>query len=189
MKLLIRKLNKNQAGLTLIELMIALAITGIVTAAVTVLTFQIFDGEARANNHMDAINRVQNAGRQVSRDASMAQSVVWVGESDPDGFPITLAWNKWGTGPADSESHEVIYSIEGNQLKREHYINDTLEDTLIFQYIIGTDPDEPGVPVTYCERDPSTNQLTFTLTAMAGSGSQQVSETRQYTAIPRPIML
>jgi hypothetical protein len=153
------------------------------------LTFQIFDGEARANNHMDAINRVQNAGRQVSRDASMAQSVVWVGEADSDGFPITLAWTKWGLGLEDSESHEVTYSIEGNQLKREHYIDDTLNDTLIFQYIIGTHPDNPGVPITYCERDSETNQLTFTLTAVAGAGSQQVSETRQYKTIPRPIML
>jgi prepilin-type N-terminal cleavage/methylation domain-containing protein len=186
MKSLIRKLNKNQAGLTLIELMIALAITGVITAAVTMLTFQIFDGEARANNHMDAINRVQNAGRQVSRDASMAQAVQRT--DDDDGFPLTLTWSDWET----NETLNVVYSISNNELLREYYIGEidgSPDISYPLEYIIGTDPDEPGVPVTYCQRDPETNQLTFTLTAVAGIGAQQVSETRQYTAIPRPIML
>jgi prepilin-type N-terminal cleavage/methylation domain-containing protein len=186
MRQLIRKITKNQAGLTLIELMIALAITGIVTAAVTILTFQVLDGQARANNHMDAINRVQNAGRLISHDASMAQAVQRT--DDDDGFPLTLTWSDW----EDNETHNVVYSIDNNQLLREYYIGDIdglPDNSYPLEYVIGAYPDNPGVPVTYCQRDPTTNELTFTLTAVAGIGSQQVSETRQYKTIPRPIML
>jgi prepilin-type N-terminal cleavage/methylation domain-containing protein len=186
MKQLLRRITKNQAGLTLIELMIALAITGIVTAAVTMLTFQVLDSQARANNHMDAINRVQNAGRLISQDASMAQVVLRT--NDDDGFPLTLTWTDW----ADNEVHNVVYSIDNNQLLREYYVGDvdgSPDNSYPLQYVIGAQPDNPTVPVTYCQRDPTTNELTFTLTAIAGIGSQQVSETRQYKTIPRPIML
>jgi prepilin-type N-terminal cleavage/methylation domain-containing protein len=186
MKQLLRGITKNQAGLTLIELMIALAITGIITAAVTMLTFQVLDGQARANNHMDAINRVQNAGRLMSQDASMAQVVQRT--DDEDGFPLTLTWTEW----EDNETHSVVYSIDNNQLLREYYVGEIdgfPDNSYPLQYIIGTHPDNPGVPVTYCQRDPITNELTFNLTAVAGIGSQQVSETRQYKTIPRPTMI
>jgi hypothetical protein len=143
------------------------------------LIFQVFDGEARANNQMDAISRVQNAGRQVSRDAGMAQSVLLT--ADEDGFPLTLTWTEW----EDNDSHQVVYSIENNNLKREHIINGNPDESYIFEYIIGDDPDTEEM-VTYCERDLATNQLVFTLTASAGVGSQRISETRVYQTIPRP---
>jgi prepilin-type N-terminal cleavage/methylation domain-containing protein len=177
----LKKIFRNQVGFTLIELMIALAITGIITATATFITFQVFDGEARSNNHMDAISRVQNVGRQISRDAGMAQSVLLT--ADEDGFPITLVWNEW----ENNDSHQVVYSIEDNNLERVHTINGSLAETYVFEYIIGDDPDS-GALVTYCERDPATNQLIFTLTATAGIGSQRVSETRVYQVIPRPSM-
>jgi prepilin-type N-terminal cleavage/methylation domain-containing protein len=175
----LRKIARNQVGFTLIELMIALTITTIVTGACALIIFQVFNGEARANNQMDAISRVQNAGRQISLDASMAQSVSLT--ADEDGFPLTLAWTEW----ANNNRHQVIYSIENNTLKRVHIINGNLADSYIFEYIISIDPDTEEL-VTYCERDPATNQLIFTLTASAGVGSQRISETRVYQAIPRP---
>ncbi|MCX6011632.1 MAG: prepilin-type N-terminal cleavage/methylation domain-containing protein [Chloroflexi bacterium] len=174
----LRKIIKNQVGFTLIELMIALAITGIVTGACTMLIFQVFDGEARSNNHMDAISRVQNVGRQVSRDAGMAQRVEET--NDEDGFPLYLSWTEW----EDNETHEVVYSIEDNKLIRE-YSSDEGDVTYTFEYIISIDPDT-GELKTFCERDPTTNQLTFTLTATAGAGSQRISETREYKTVPRP---
>ncbi len=177
----LKKIIRNQVGLTLIELIIALAITGIVTGATTYIVFQVFDGEARSNNHMDAISRVQNVGREVSRDAGMAQIVSLT--DDEDGFPLTLVWSEW----EDNDTHQVVYTIEDNNLKRVHTINGSPSETYTFEYIIGNDPDS-GALVTYCERDPATNQLVFTLTATAGFGSQRISETRVYQTAPRPSM-
>jgi prepilin-type N-terminal cleavage/methylation domain-containing protein len=159
----LKSIAKSQVGLTLIELLIALAITGIIMGTATAITFQVFDGEARANNHLDALSRVQNAGREISRDVGMAQLVDW-----PEGYIIKLTWYGWD----DDKTHRVDYSLENNELKREHYINESLESSYIFEYI-------------FCELDPE-DGFTFILTATVGVGSQQVSETRVYSVTPRP---
>jgi prepilin-type N-terminal cleavage/methylation domain-containing protein len=170
----LKAIMKNQVGLTLIELMIALAITGIITATVTMLTFQVFDGEARANNQLDAISRVQNAGREISRDAAMAQSVIWT--DDADGLPLTLTWTDWEA----SETHTVVYSIVENNLRKVHS-SDSGDVEYTFEYIISVDPDTEELVTFFDHTD-----FTFTLTATAGIGGQRVSETREYKTAPRP---
>jgi prepilin-type N-terminal cleavage/methylation domain-containing protein len=164
----LKTMVKSQVGLTLIELLIALAITGIITGTVTMITFQVFDGEARANNHLDALSRVQNAGREISRDAGMAQIVDW-----PEGYIIRLTWYGW----EDDKTHRVDYSIENDELKREYYTASdpggiyNLESSYIFEYV-------------NCELNPG--ELDFVLTATVGIGSQQASEQRVYSVTPRP---
>jgi prepilin-type N-terminal cleavage/methylation domain-containing protein len=160
----LKSIVKGQVGLTLIELLIALAITGIITGTVTMITFQVFDGEARANNHLDALSRVQNAGREISRDAGMAQIVEW-----PEGYIVRLIWYGW----EDNNTNRVDYSLDNDELKREHYIDDSLQSTYIFEFVS-------------CELDPDSYGLTFILTATVGVGSQQVSESRVYSVTPRP---
>ena len=167
----------KQAGLTLIELVIALAITGIITASTTMVVFQVFDGEARANNHLDAISRVQNAGREISRDASMAQAIIPPEEGDADGLPLTMVWSEWEN---DAE-HQAEYFIEENVLKRKHYLNGDETETYTFEYIISIDPDTEEL-VTFFDDD----TFTFTLTASVGIGSQRISTTREYRTAPRP---
>jgi prepilin-type N-terminal cleavage/methylation domain-containing protein len=160
----LKSIIKGQVGLTLIELMIALAITGIITGTATMITFQVFDGETRANNHLDALSRVQNAGREISRDAGMAQIVEW-----PEGYIIRLIWYGWD----DNQTHRVDYSLENNELKREHFINDSLDSSYVFEYVS-------------CELDPEADGIAFVITATVGIGSQQVSENRVYSVTPRP---
>lgn len=160
----LKSMVKSQVGLTLIELLIALAITGIITGTATMITFQVFDGEARANNHLDALSRVQNAGREISRDGGMAQIVEW-----PEGYIIRLTWYGW----EDEQTHQVDYSLEDNELKREYYINGSLDSEYIFEYV-------------FCELDPEAEGIAFILTATVGAGSQQVSEARVYNVTPRP---
>lgn len=178
-----RFINKNQVGLTLIELLIALVIATIITSTTGMVIFQIFDGEARSSNHVDAITRVQNAGSRISTDAGMAQS--WDTNDNP-ATPelelLTLTWTEW----EDSEVHTVVYRVVDNELQRVHSSNagDEIYD---FEYIYYTDPDDPGNIITFCEPDPeNANQLNFTLTAVVGVGSQQERETRVYEVTPRP---
>lgn len=173
----LKAIIKKQAGLTFIELIIVLAIAGIITASSTMIVFQIFDGEAHANNHLDAISRVQNAGREISRDASMAQAIIPPEEGDADGLPLTMVWTEWDS----NAEHQAQYFIEDNVLKRRHYLNGEETETYTFEYIISIDPDTEEL-VTFFDHD----TFTFTLTATAGIGSQRVSETREYRTVPRP---
>lgn len=172
-------INRNQTGFTLMEILVALAITGIIVSTVTLVLFQVFDGEARANNHIDAISRAQDAGRYISQDAGMAQIVERT--EDEDGFPLTLTWTRWD----NNQTYEIVYSIVDNRLQREEYINGVLNTTLVFEHIIGTDGEELKTYLNPPDADDD-YKLSFTITAIVGVGSQQVSETRTYEAIPRP---
>ena len=172
-------INKNQLGFTLIELMLAIAISGVITGAVTTTIFQVVTGSLRTNNHMTMVRQVQNAGYWVSHDVQMAQNVALADESvdDPDGtrFPLTLSWTEWGS----NEVHQVVYSLlADNKFQRSHSINGTTEASIIAEFI------DPDPEKTKCEF--TNGALTFTVTATVGSGLQGQSETRIYEIVPRP---
>lgn len=178
----LRLINKNQTGITLLELLLAVAIAVIVTSTTVMVVFQVFDGEARSSNHVDAISRVQNAGCQVSYDAGMAQS--WNNEDDPATSELellTMTWTEWES----NDVYKVAYSVADNELQRKIYINEGLDATYVFEYIYYTHPDT-GELITNCVWDEDKLTIVFTLTAVVGVGSQQEIETRIYEVTPRP---
>ena len=109
---LIKRMNKNQKGFTLLEMTLAILIGAIIAGGITATIFQVVMGSGRTNNHMIAVRQVQSAGYWVSHDAQMAQSVV--AARDADGFPLTLSWTDW-----DGTLITVTYTIEGGELKRK----------------------------------------------------------------------
>jgi prepilin-type N-terminal cleavage/methylation domain-containing protein len=161
-----KKLNKGQSGFTLIELMIAIGIAGLITAGITFAIMQLLTINTRASNHMVAVRQVQQAGKEVSKDALQAQNVTCGVDC---GFPLTLAWKDW-----EGSVNQVTYTItEDNELLRSHNIT---EDRVIAQYI------DPNCVHTSCVLNAATKVLTFTVTATVGTES----ETRIYEVEPRP---
>lgn len=166
-------INKNQKGATLVELLIVIAISGIISSAASMTIFQVFNGSARSSNHMTAIKQVQNAGYWVSHDAQMAQSTNATGAT---GFPLTLTWTDWS-----GNEHQAVYSLVNmsgglKRLERTYSIGGTSQGTIsVAQHID---------PVTSC--NVTDDVLIFTVTATVGGGSQQGSETKVYRIIPRP---
>jgi prepilin-type N-terminal cleavage/methylation domain-containing protein len=149
-------------GFTLIELVLAIAIAGIITGGITMTIFQVINGNIRTSNHMTAVRQVQNAGYWVSLDAQMAKEV---GLGATSGFPLTLNWIDW-----DGMVHRVTYTLDGTELWRDY--NGQLGPVAQF---INPDPAK-----TSCDWDGSV--LTFTVTATV----QEQTETRIYEVIPRP---
>jgi len=167
----------------MIEMVIAIALTGIITGGITMSIFQVFDGNTRTSNHMTAVRQVQNAGYWVSHDAQMAQDINTDDDPDtPELELVTLTWTEW-----EGDEQRVVYSLVDDKLQREHYINydpvtnpDPDTTTFVAEYIDSTN--------TSCVWDDVAGKLTLTVTATLGTGSQEASESRVYEITPRPSM-
>ena len=160
----------NQKGFTLIEIVIALGIFGLVIAAATGTIAQVFQS-SRTTDHMNALRQVQTAGYWVSKDGIQAQTIY------TQGYFLYVAWTNWD----DSELHEIVYSLQDmpsgalKQLQREESLNSAPPSTIIVGRYI--DPDQ-----TSCSWNSTAKALTFTVTATMN----QQTETRTYEVQPRP---
>jgi prepilin-type N-terminal cleavage/methylation domain-containing protein len=161
----------NQKGMTLIELLIALAIASSVVAAAAAAIFQLLTTPERNSDYMTAYTQVQNAGFSVSRDAVQAQNVTFDG-----GSFLTLDWVDW-----DGYAHHVVYTLEGppgglmKLLRTYSYSIDgvpKVETMVVAKYII-----DPGTNCTWVG-----NVLTLEITAKVGDKTAS----RTYNVEPRP---
>jgi|GEM_PF-1262212 len=75
---------KSQRGFTLIELIVAIAITGLLLGAAATGVYQLIAGNAANSNYMTAVRQVQQVGHWMSQDMLMANEVDISGADDPD---------------------------------------------------------------------------------------------------------
>lgn len=172
----LRLINKNQRGFTLLEVMLVILVTGIISGSITMTFAQVVTGGARASNRVTVISQVQSAGYWFSHDAQLAQDVDV--DDGPTGFPLVLSWIGW-----DDMEHEVTYSLEEvagglMQLRQSHVIdNGEPAENIVARYVESAE---------VSPRPYTGGALTFRVTVTVGVGSPQQSETREYKIVPRP---
>lgn len=100
---------KGQRGFTLPELLITIAITGLIVSLLGVAIYQIITVTESGNDRMTAIHELQNAGHWVTLDGQMARTAT-SGDNElvlalplPDDFLITYA---------------VTYEVVNSELRR-----------------------------------------------------------------------
>jgi len=125
-----RTINRNQRGFTLVELLIAIAISVVIGSAVGGAAYQVFNINAASTNHQIVINQVQNAVNSLSRDAEQAQYIVPKNSSDiplplgtefklvENADQLTLNWTDW-----DNTRTEIIYTVVNGILQRTLKVN------------------------------------------------------------------
>jgi prepilin-type N-terminal cleavage/methylation domain-containing protein len=187
-------LRGRERGVTLIELLVAIPIAGLVAAAAAGTIVQLMKTNDISAG-MLAVRQVQTAGDWVSRDGVQAQSADNISDniSTSHGMPFTLKWSYWDTGasPPVNETHQVTYSLVNmpsgslKRLQRHEVVKDkngvTISDTTITvaEYIDSS--------ATSCVwqwtsgvRQPS---FIFTIKAVVG----KKTESRYYQVRPRAL--
>ncbi len=162
-------LGRNQRGFTLIEVLVANAITGFIGVGIAAVVFQIINVSALSNNHVIIVKQVESAIHWINHDAQMAQTVQ---PSVGSGFPLNLSWVEW-----DNTSHQVSYVLQNGELIRNHAVNGgEAQETMVAQYINTESAN------TTCQFVGGV--LTLRVTASVG-GFKSASETRISQVIPR----
>jgi len=159
----LRRIHKNQRGITLPELLIVVVIIGLISGGIALLISRTITGSARDSDHMIVVRQVQQVGKDLSTDVLQAQ---WTKSDHDSGFPLRLWW-KW-----EGQPHEIIYELRGTDLVRIH--NDA--EKVVARHIV----EITAEPAPHDEPHPG-GILTFTVTA--SFGEQQ--ETRVYEVEPR----
>jgi prepilin-type N-terminal cleavage/methylation domain-containing protein len=166
------RLHRNQAGFTLIEVLAAVTITGILALGASVSTSQLLNQTSRDTNYTSASRYATNALYWMSRDAMMSQNVT--GE---DGFPATstlsLRWTSW-----DNTNYSANYSVTNGILYRAYSDGTASSNTMIAQDI------NTGAELTSCIYD--SGNITITITSSVGEGAHTVNITKTRRISCRP---
>lgn len=161
-------IHKDQRAVTLVELMIAIALAGIVTAGITMMVSNVFAASVRTSNHMTAVRQVQSAEYWLSRDVRQASP------SDIDLAPLNgqflvLTWSEWDDEGEGLRVVKAEYTLEGESLRRTLSLEDLEDpgefrpphsDTIIAEHMNPIDP--------YWDEEDETRVLVFVVTATVG---------------------
>ena len=172
MKSLKASFRRRQAGFTLIEVLVAVALMGIISLGAAVSSGQLLNQTSHDRDYTLASHNTANALNWIGRDALMAQQITgWQGF--PATTPLTLTWTTW-----DNTVYTANYTMSGATLIRT-YTGGSGISRIVIADGISADPAK-----TYCTSNSTT--LTFTITSSIGEGSKVIDVTRTRSIVCRP---
>src|ERR1035437_5406046 len=100
-------MNKFEKGFTVLEMLIACALVGVIGTAAGMTIFRITQSNDLNNNYVTVVSQLDTAGNWISRDIQSSEDVSVTGLSGQD-F-IVLSWiERSFTGGSDIQ-HKVTY--------------------------------------------------------------------------------
>lgn len=156
----------RQKGFTLIEIMVTLAVGGVLLIGAVTSIFQVTTFTSRSNDQIVALTDVDHAAMWLRQDLQMAQSTTL-----PDGYPVpqnsvTLGWTDYTSfvTAEETRNHTSAYALSGTELVR------TYDNT----------PRIVGRHITSIEFTQNGSIVSVVITA-TGPGAQQRSETLEFS--------
>jgi len=168
----LKSLTRSQAGFTLIEIIAAVAITGMIGLGASIATGQVLNQTATNNDYTLASRNALNALYWISHDVLMAQTI-----DGAEGFPqtedLSLCWKGW-----DNTEYSANYTLQDGVLRRIYSENGQVTTTVIASNI------NPDAEMTYCV--PYNGTLTVTITGSVGQGDKIINVTKVRIITSRP---
>lgn len=119
----------RQKGFTLVELLVALAVGGLVMMSAVALIYQVIWGTGRTNSQVVALTDVHYAALRLKKDLQMAQSADF---DLPDGSAVTLSWTDYTSfDPTENKDHTSSYELLDGELRRIYDYEKPSETTSI----------------------------------------------------------
>ena len=120
-------MKRGEKGLTVVEVIVAVAISAIISATAVMTVAQIVRSSESNNDCTTTIRQAQNLGHWISQDVLMAQTIT-VGddpETTTDVEFITSTWMDWETGDTYDirylwfDSADSLKGLKRNQVTRD----------------------------------------------------------------------
>jgi len=172
---------RDSRGLTLVELLIAVAIGSVVVVGALGVLNQLLLLVPKAENSMLAIRQVQTAGFWIDRDAMCSQVIT----PAPNIFtlstatPLVISYVKW-----DATKTTISYSVDANHnLQRQVVVTDEKTGSVISSNLMHVADSISSITAQYNQPDPNNPRKILTVTIIAQVGSS--TETRVYQISPR----
>ena len=105
------KLNIPQRGMTLIELLMALGISGVIIGALGASIYTIMSVTGRGNAEISLLRDIQSASHWISNDVRMASDITLTGGVPANG--MVLEWDD-----SEGNPHSGNYTHAGRELIR-----------------------------------------------------------------------
>jgi len=99
--------KKSQLGFTLVEVVIAIAISAILLVGSVELVSHMVIASAKNRANTMAMLQVQYVGFWITEDVVQARAD-GVSPGDSPGFPLTIEWTAW-----NGDLNQITYSVEG----------------------------------------------------------------------------
>jgi len=173
--------TRREGGFTLLEVIISIAIVGIISVAVASTISMLYRVSASSLNRANAIRQVQNAGMWVTQDVQTAQTIT-IGGS----HVLEALWTDW-----DGTKYKVDYDygpVVTTDLYRNYYVklptDANFSATPTSKIVVANFIDHANTNFVQYGR---VYNLTITakITGLSANG-QAASETRTYEILPRP---
>ena len=160
----------KQNGVTLIELLVAIAIVAVLLIAVVTFSRSAITINRNTNNQANATNQLRSAFNYISRDTEQAGFV----STPSSNFPLTLSWIQYPSNQTD-----VIYTVLANGiLQRTQYLNNVLQSTMNVANNVNS-----NAALTNCSWDNVQHDLTINMTISIGS----INAARQFIITPKVV--
>jgi prepilin-type N-terminal cleavage/methylation domain-containing protein len=164
--------HKSQAGFTLIELIVAVAITSLISLGASISSAQLMNQTSRDSDYTTASRQAMNVINWIGRDALVAQSI-----NGTAGFPgtgsLTFSWTGW-----DNIVYSANYSTVNGTLRRTYSNGSNVSTTFIAENI------NTAADKTFCSF--SGGVLALTVTSSIGKGDRIIDMTKSRKITCRP---